>query len=35
MTIAVIVISVLVGALLAAADFGLYHLFLLIIGGGK
>jgi preprotein translocase SecE subunit len=35
MTIAVIVISVLIGALLAAADFGLYHLFLLIIGGGK
>jgi preprotein translocase SecE subunit len=35
MTIAVIVISVLVGAIIAAADFGLYKLFLLIIGGGK
>jgi len=35
MTIAVIIISVFVGVIIAAADFGLYHLFLLIIGGGK
>ena len=35
MTIAVIVISVIIGAIIAAADFGLYQLFLLIIGGGK
>jgi preprotein translocase SecE subunit len=35
MTIAVIIISVFVGVLLGLADFGLYHLFLLIIGGGK
>jgi preprotein translocase SecE subunit len=35
MTIAVIIISAVVGAILASADFGLYQLFLLIIGGGK
>lgn len=35
MTIAVIIISAFVGAIIALADFGLYHLFLLIIGGGK
>jgi preprotein translocase SecE subunit len=35
MTVAVIIISVFVGVIIAAADFGLYHLFLLIIGGGK
>jgi preprotein translocase subunit SecE len=33
MTIAVIVLSAVVGAILVAADFGLYHLFLLISGG--
>jgi preprotein translocase SecE subunit len=32
MTIAVLIISAIVGAILAAADFGLYHLFLLIVG---
>ena len=35
MTIAVILISAVIGAIIAAADFGLYQLFLLIIGGGK
>ena len=35
MTIAVIIISVVIGAIIAAVDFGLYQLFLLIIGGGK
>jgi preprotein translocase SecE subunit len=35
MTIAVVLISVAIGALIAAVDFGLYQLFLLIIGGGK
>lgn len=35
MTIAVIIISVVIGAIIAAADFGLYQLFLLIIGGSK
>jgi len=32
MTIAVIAISVVIGAILALADLGLYHLFILIVG---
>lgn len=35
MTIAVIIISLVIGAILAAADFGLYRLFLLIVGRGS
>ncbi|MFL5627557.1 MAG: preprotein translocase subunit SecE [Ktedonobacteraceae bacterium] len=35
MTIAVIIISLVIGAMLAAADFGLYRLFLLIVGRGS
>jgi preprotein translocase SecE subunit len=33
MTIAVIVLSAVIGGILALADFGLYHLFFLISGG--
>lgn len=33
MTIMVVIISAVLGALLSLVDFGLYHLFILVIGG--
>ncbi|WP_218027455.1 preprotein translocase subunit SecE [Dictyobacter alpinus] len=33
MTVLVVIISAVLGALLSLVDFGLYHLFILVIGG--
>ncbi|GCE18941.1 preprotein translocase subunit SecE [Dictyobacter kobayashii] len=33
MTVMVVIISAILGALLSLVDFGLYHLFILVIGG--
>lgn len=35
MTIMVVIISAVLGALLSLVDFGLYHLFIQVISGGK